>query len=148
MESSPARPAPPRRRLVLYATSWFLVALFMLGGSVAWGALDWAAALGTGAATGTLQIDRCETRSGSRGVLTRVCLGVFRSDTGELDEHADVQSKSQVGRSIPVTRTLLGEYVQQDGKSATGAAIRTLLFAAGAAGCGVAAGRYAYRCFR
>lgn len=148
MEPSAARSDPPRRRLVLYATGWILVALFMLGSSVAWGALDRAAALGTGEATGTLQIDRCETRSGSRSVPTRVCLGVFRSDTGELDEHADVQSKSQAGGSIPVTRTVLGEYVQQDGESATGAAIRTLFFAAVAAGCGVAAGRYVSRCFR
>lgn len=148
MEPSVARPDLPRRRLILYATGWALAALFMLGSSVAWGALEWAAALGTGSATGTLQIDRCETRSGSRGVPTRVCLGVFRSDTGELDEHADVPSKSQVGESIPVTRTLLGEYVQQGGQSTTGAAIRTLIFAAVAAGCGVAGGLYVYRCFR
>lgn len=130
------------------AAGWFLAALFMLGGSVAWGALDWAAALGTGAATGTLQIDRCETRSGSRGVPTPVCLGVFRSDAGERDEHADVQSKSKVGKSIPVTRTLLGKYVQQGGQSTAGAVVRTLIFAAVGASCGVAGGRYVHRCLK
>ena len=148
MESSAARPDPPRRQLVLYAAGWFLFALFLLGGSVAWGALDWAAALGTGAATGTLQIDRCETRSGSRGTPKRVCLGVFRSETGELDEHADVPSQSQAGNSIPVTRTLLGEYVQRDGSTAAGAAFRTLVFATVGAGGGVAGGRCIRRCFK
>ncbi|MFD8736045.1 hypothetical protein ACFV06_14170 [Streptomyces sp. NPDC059618] len=123
----------------MYATGWILAGLLLLGGAVAFGALEWAAALGTGTATGTLHIDRCEmTPGGSRSSPTRVCSGEFRSDAGEVDEHAEAPSESRVGESIRVTRTLLDDYIQQGGRNASEAAARTLIFTAVGIGCLVA----------
>lgn len=135
-----------RRRTLLYAAGWFLFSLTMPA-AAGWGALDWAAALGKGT-TGSLRIDVCDMRSGARGGEERVCLGAFRSDTGRFDEHAEVTSNSPVGESIPVTRTLLGEYIQQDTWFAAGAAFRTLIFVTVCAGCGAMGGRYVRRLLR
>ncbi len=146
MELSVTQPETPRHRIVLYAAGWIVFSLFLLF-CAGWGAMDWAAALGKGT-TGTVQIDRCGMKSGYRGTQKRVCGGTFRSTTGEIDEHAEVPSQSEVGDGIAVTRTLFGQYIQQDGRSAGGAASRTLIFLAGGAGGGVAGGRYVRRLIR
>ncbi|MFE7245795.1 hypothetical protein [Streptomyces sp. NPDC057582] len=146
MELNDIQPATPRRRIGVYATGWIVVSLFLLAGA-GWGAMDWAAALGKGAA-GTLQIDECGMKSGSRGTKNRVCAGTFRSATGVIDSHAEVPSQSKVGDRVAVTRTLIGEYIQQDGRSAAGAAARTLIFSAVGVGCGIAGGRYVRRLVR
>ncbi|MET8435512.1 hypothetical protein ABZV61_22525 [Streptomyces sp900116325] len=140
------QPATPSRRIGVYATGWIVASLLMLA-AAGWGAMDWAAALGKGTA-GTLQIDECGMKSGSRGTKNRVCAGTFRSATGVIDSHAEVPSQSKVGDRVTVTRTLIGEYIQQDGRSAAGAAARTLIFSAVGIGCGTAGGVYVRRLIR
>ncbi|WP_328633442.1 hypothetical protein [Streptomyces sp. NBC_00356] len=119
------------------------MAVFLLA-AAAWGAMDWAAASGKGT-TGTLRIDKCGMKSGSRGTQKRVCTGAFRATSGAIDEYAEVPSQSTEGAQIHVTRTLLGEYIEQDGRSAGGAAARTLIFLAVGAGSGIAGGRHIRR---
>ncbi|MEV5980716.1 hypothetical protein [Streptomyces sp. NPDC052114] len=138
------RREPSRRRRALHATCYLLVALGMLGGSVAFGALELAAALGKGTSTGTLTVDHCETRSNARSGDKRVCLGTFRPDgDGTPDKGAETDSvDGEAGQGLRVTRTLLGEYIRHDRRDAGGAFVRTLAFGVGGIGFGVAA---AYR---
>lgn len=106
--------------------------------------MEWSAALGKGT-TGTLQIDRCTMKSGSRGTEYWVCTGAFRSASGAVDGHAEAPSQSEAGDRVAVTRTLIGEYVQQDGRSARAAAARTLIFGGVGLVGGLAGARYVRR---
>ncbi|MEU5303541.1 hypothetical protein ACH4YO_32395 [Streptomyces noursei] len=138
---------PTRRQRALYAAGYLAAGLGMFGGSVTFGALEWAAARGNGTATGSLQIEHCEMRPATRSGQKRVCLGAFRASNSEtVDDRAEVDSENgREGQSIAVTRTLIGDYIRHDGDAAAKAMVWTLAFGAIGTGCTAAGVHHARR---